>query len=186
MLFCSDLTVSIDLIEELNAMSADELAAMKESLSQPVPAQAVEQLATELGMTVEELASQSGKSIEELNAMSADELAALKESLSQTAQQGDFLMSNGIITGYTGEGGAIVLPAVDSNGNTITAIGAAAFKGNTTITSVTISASITEIGESAFEGCSAIEDVTIPNSVAMIGKAAFKNCEKLASMSTFD
>ena len=152
------------------------------TVTNPAPTQAVEQLATELGMTVEELASKSGKTIEELNAMSAEELAALKE----LVQHADFLMSNGVITGYTGKGGAIVLPAVDSNGNTITAIGEAAFKGNTTITSVTISAGITHIGESAFEGCSAIKDVTIPNGVTMIGKAAFKYCANLASMSTYD
>ena len=388
-------------IEELNAMSAEELTALKESLSQPAPAEAVQQLAAELGMTVEELASQSGKTIEELNAMSAEELAALKESLTQTApvigtitsltiQFGDvvagndtvvlpdtavtaswtvvgdvasytyeikdstgtaiatgsgadatsyeiaagaltageeytltvkaiptngtetdattatakfkrnaapvvgmitsltikfgdvvadndtvilpdeavtaswvaegdvasfayeikdtagtaiatgsgedatsyeiaidaitageeytltvkaiptngtetdataatakfkrnapvvasgFVMANGVVTGYTGEGGDIVIPSVDGEGKTITAIGEEAFKDNTTITSVSISANVTEIGKSAFEGCTGLESVTIPNGVTLIGKAAFKNCEKLASMSTFD
>ena len=117
--------------------------------------------------------------------MSAEELVALKESL-LPEQQGDFLISNGVITGYTGKGGAIVLPSFDSKGNTITAIGVAAFKGNATITSVTLSAGITQIGESAFEGCYAIKDVTIPNGVTMIGKAAFKYCDYLATMSTYD
>ena len=97
-----------------------------------------------------------------------------------------FVISNGVLTGYNGEGGDVVIPKVDDNGNDITAIGDSAFKDNTTITSVSIPAAVTEIGESAFEGCTGLESVTIPNGVTVIGKAAFKNFTKLESMSTFD
>ena len=99
---------------------------------------------------------------------------------------GDFIMSNGVITGYIGNGGAIEIPSVDYDGNTITAIGEAAFKDNATITSVTVSAKVTVIGESAFENCMLLESVALPNGVTTIGKAAFKNCGNLATMSAFD
>ena len=97
-----------------------------------------------------------------------------------------FVISNGVVIDYIGSGGEIVVPDNDGEGNDITAIGDEVFKGNTTITSVTIPATITVIGESAFEGCSGLESVVIPNGVSTIGKAAFKNCEKLASMTAFD
>ena len=98
----------------------------------------------------------------------------------------DFVMANGIVTGYTGEGGDIVIPAEDGEGNAITAIGAEAFKNDTSITSVSFPATLTEVGESAFEGCINLTEVVIPNGVVAIAKAAFKNCSKLASMSTYD
>ena len=98
----------------------------------------------------------------------------------------EFIMSNGVVTGYTGEGGAIEIPEKDGDDNPITAIGEAAFKDNGTITSVSFPGSLITIKASAFEGCSALENVIIPNGVTTIGKAAFKNCEKLKSMSTFD
>ena len=97
-----------------------------------------------------------------------------------------FVMYNGVVTGYTGEGGAIVIPGLDGNGNDIVAIGAAAFEGNPSITSIVFPATLTEIGKSAFEGCTGIESVVIPNEVKEIGVAAFKNCEKLKSMNSFD
>lgn len=97
----------------------------------------------------------------------------------------DFVMANGVVTGYTGIGGDIVIPSVDGDGNAITAIGEAAFKNNSTITKVSISSNVTSIGESAFEGCTGLECVDIPNGVTIIGKAAFKNCGKLSSMIVF-
>ena len=97
----------------------------------------------------------------------------------------DFTIVNGVVTTYNGAGGAIEIPATDGDGNAVVAIGEAAFKGNTTITSVTFPASVTTVGISAFEDCSCLESVTIPNGVETIGKAAFKNCGKLESMETF-
>ena len=98
---------------------------------------------------------------------------------------GDFTVGNGTVTGYTGKGGAITIPDKDAKGNAITAIGEGAFKDNTSITSVAISAKVTVISESAFEGCTALESVTLPNGVTTIGKAAFKDCKKLTSMTPF-
>lgn len=60
-------------------------------------------------------------------------------------------------------------------------IGAAAFKGNTTITSVTIPNSITMIEYDAFSGCTALTSIAIPDSVTEISWYVFNECTALAS-----
>ena len=75
--------------------------------------------------------------------------------------EGDFAF--GVIDGvntlvqYLGNGGAITLP--QSYNGEYYAIGADAFKDNTLITGVTISANVTEIGNNAFYGCSDLKEV---------------------------
>jgi hypothetical protein len=63
--------------------------------------------------------------------------------------------------------GAYTLP------NSVTNIGASAFYGCTSLTSVTIPGSVTSIGDDAFDGCSGLTNVTIPDSVTNIGEYAF-------------
>ena len=103
----------------------------------------------------------------------------------QSAQflvMGDFKMEAGIVTGYTGAGGEIVIPDVDYEGNDIIAIGEKAFLNNASITSVRIPAAVTSIRTSAFENCENLESVEAPNGVETIGAKAFKNCQKLKKM----
>ena len=64
----------------------------------------------------------------------------------------------------------------------VTAIGGAAFFGDTMLTSVTISTPVTSIGQEAFENCTGLISVTMPNSVTSIGNMAFKNCAGLISV----
>ena len=45
-----------------------------------------------------------------------------------------------------------------------------------------IPASVTEIGDWAFRGCTSLESVTIPTSVTKIGNRTFYDCTSLASM----
>ncbi len=61
-------------------------------------------------------------------------------------------------------------------------IGASAFKGCTSLTSVTIPNSVTSIGDNAFLGCTSLTSVNIPNSVTNIGAGVFRNCTSLTSV----
>lgn len=62
------------------------------------------------------------------------------------------------ITKYTGTESTVILPSTIS-GWPVTKIGEDALKDNTTITSVTIPASVTEIGANAFAGCTNLTSV---------------------------
>lgn len=63
------------------------------------------------------------------------------------------------ITKYTGTESTVILPST-INSWPVTKIGEDALKDNTTITSVTIPASVTEIGANAFAGCTNLTSVT--------------------------
>lgn len=63
------------------------------------------------------------------------------------------------ITKYTGTESTVILPST-INSWPVTKIGEDAFQDNTTITSVTIPASVTEIGANAFAGCTNLTSVT--------------------------
>jgi len=64
----------------------------------------------------------------------------------------------------------------------ITEINSKAFKGNTAIKEVQLSANISKIGDSAFEGCSLLTKVTLREGLVTIGKKAFLNCVSLKSI----
>ena len=95
--------------------------------------------------------------------------------------QFNFITNNGsiTITGYTGSGGAVVIPAT-TNGYPVTSIGGSAFYMRGFITSLTIGTNVTSIGSSAFENCTGLTNITIPNSVTSIGDDAFHWCDSLA------
>ena len=76
------------------------------------------------------------------------------------------------ISGYTGNGGDIAIPA-DIAGGRVARIGEGAFSNCMNLTSVVIPDSITEIGDSAFQWCPNLKYITIPAEVTSIGKNAF-------------
>jgi hypothetical protein len=111
----------------------------------------------------------------------------------KAAQSGDFTYTSTAtevtITGYTGAGGAVAIPA-SIDGTPVTAIGEAAFspnyRGNQSITSVSIPDSVTSIGSYAFSECRSLAFVAIPASVRSIGPGAFSDCRDLTSVTIPD
>ena len=79
----------------------------------------------------------------------------------------DFVIENGILIEYTGEGGSVVIP------DGVMIIGDSAFFECNKLTDVVIPDSVTDIGNTAFFGCSKLTNVVIPDSVTDIGNSAF-------------
>ena len=89
----------------------------------------------------------------------------LSTPLAATAQQsGDFTYTSDgsaiTITGYTGPGGAVTIPATIT-GLLVTAIGNTAFYDKTSLPSVTIPGSVTSIGDGAFASCTSLVAITV-------------------------
>ncbi len=94
-----------------------------------------------------------------------------------------YTISNGqaTITGYTGNGGDVVIP-LSIDGYPVTTIGDDAFYWCDSLKSVTIPNSVTYIGNRAFDSCKGLERVTIPDSITYIGNGAFYWCVSLTSV----
>lgn len=68
----------------------------------------------------------------------------------------------------------------------VTAINAEAFKGVTTLFSISVPSSVEVIGDYAFQSCSSLETITLPNGVRTIGKSTFASCTSLKSITLPD
>ena len=83
--------------------------------------------------------------------------------------------------------GSLSLPAT-LGGVPVTSIGHSALYQFTSLTSVTIPATVKSIGQSAFSGCTALTNVIFssPASLTNIGTSAFANCTKLSGIALPD
>jgi len=84
------------------------------------------------------------------------------------------------ITGYTGSGGAVIIPA-EISGLPVTGIGDWAFY-STGVINVTIADTITNIGDGAFFDCESVTNIAIGANVASIGDWAFGFCPSLTNV----
>jgi hypothetical protein len=66
--------------------------------------------------------------------------------------------------------------------NGVTSIANGAFRGTSSLTSVSIPNSVTTIGDMAFSGCRSLKSVTFPNSITAIGNSAFSGCSGLKNL----
>ena len=76
----------------------------------------------------------------------------------------------------------IVIPR-SWNGYSVVSIGNSAFRGCSSLSSISIPSSVTSIGDWAFEDCSSLSSVSITEGVTSIGECAFFECSSLASIS---
>ncbi len=76
------------------------------------------------------------------------------------------------ITGYTGNGGSVVIPS-EIETLPVKIIGAQAFRNNKDISAISIPEGITHIDELAFDGVKFVKDLTLPDSLETIGAHAF-------------
>ncbi len=86
------------------------------------------------------------------------------------------------LTGYSGVGGNITIPATNDTGLTVTSIGTNAFANLTNLTGVAIPGSVTEVGDSAFQNCYFLINATFANGLVSIGDYTFEACTSLTSV----
>jgi hypothetical protein len=106
---------------------------------------------------------------------------------SKPSPESDFLVKfndtqdGAVITGYTGPGGNVVIPAVIQD-FPVRVIYDLAFRENTTLTSIVIPEGVTHIGYRVFDGCTSLVSITIPESVTEIESRTFVGCKSLTSI----
>ena len=71
---------------------------------------------------------------------------------------------------------------VDGVSYKVTSIDDNAFKGNKTITKVTVGKNIKTIGKNAFSGCKKLKTVTIGKNVTTLGASAFNGCSSMTKL----
>lgn len=76
----------------------------------------------------------------------------------------------------TFEGTVLRVPEKSPEGDTVVAVGVAAFQNCADLTTVSLPYSVTEIGAYAFAGCTSLSAITLPDRLVTLGDFAFKGC----------
>ena len=103
-------------------------------------------------------------------------VTAEEEVKSAEADANGFVIENGVLTKYTGDGGDVTIP------EGVTTIGDNSFAYCSSLTSISLPASVTSIDRSAFHSCNNLTSITIPEGVTNIGSYAFYSCNNLRSI----
>ena len=85
------------------------------------------------------------------------------------------------VTGYKGESTEVHIPSA-LGGKPVVAIGANAFNGNETITSVTLPDSVTQLEGFIFSDCSDLQSVILPKTLESLPRSTFSGCQKLTDV----
>ena len=92
------------------------------------------------------------------------------------ANEDGYVIYNGILFGYYGDGGNIIIPTG------VTHISEEAFYHCYSLTSATIPEGVHSIGVQAFHRCTSLVQVMFPNSLRIIENNAFSGCNSLKSV----
>lgn len=85
------------------------------------------------------------------------------------------------VSGYTGTGGAVVIPSTLGN-YSVTAIWESAFENKNKITSITIPDGVKTIDRYAFKACTGLTKITFGSGLTTIGGEVFDGCTSLTSV----
>ena len=102
--------------------------------------------------------------------------AALAETVDYT-----FDASSRVLTGYSGEGGDVVVPA-EVDGKPVFGVDRQLFARNEGITSVTIPEPIAVLDDAALTSMPALTTVTLPDTLQFIGSSNFMDCAALTEV----
>ena len=117
---------------------------------------------------------------EEPTAVAAqEEIAAVP--LFEVYDSGTSIKILGFVSGATIPASLDIPATID--GKPVVEIDPNAFKGNTTLTNLTIAGSVVKIGAGAFSGCTALVSATLASGVTSIGDEAFSGCTALETIS---
>ena len=85
----------------------------------------------------------------------------------------DFVIENGVLTSYVGNGGDVVVP------NDVEVIGEKAFYHNMSVRSLILQEGVKVIKDEAFYLCKALNYVKLPSTLTRVGQSAFFSCKAL-------
>ncbi len=88
----------------------------------------------------------------------------------------DFVIENGVLTSYVGNGGDVVVPT------TVEVIAPKAFYHNQSIRSIILQEGVKVIQDEAFYLCKALTYVRLPSTLTRIGQSAFYACKALETV----
>jgi autotransporter-associated beta strand protein len=94
-----------------------------------------------------------------------------------------YTSANGMVTiaGFTGVDQDVSIPGTIS-GMPVTRIGNFAFYNRSSVTRITLPASVTSIGDFAFAACGNLANITLPSGLTGIGDFAFYDCNSLTNI----